>query len=275
MRKHRCNWRRQVLLVWLILQLAFVVTVFAEDQHSGHSMDHSSMDMQDSMSMYSVAPLSGCDDYHCLKCKSRDKCSIGGNCGMPECGHEHAKVECHGLPVLYLRSSSGHSSCLARGKKVVSEMNKVMTLETPERWRFVVKEGSQGPEVWLQMSGMSHGNRIVVITDADVEGYRHRAKVVQMSHGADDIDKNLVAKWWAALLQDHFDSMILGKRPSLTVHTHCGKPLLKAYDAARDLIKDGPIPMETWMKVFSTKLSPTDRDRLGVVAQIIPKNFTR
>lgn len=275
MRTHRYDWTTQALPLCMILLLTIVNTAFAQDQHSGHSMDHSGMDMGDSMSMYSVAPLSGCDDYHCLKCKSRDRCSVGGRCGMPECGHEHAQVVCHGLPVLYLRSAAGQSSCLARGKKVVSAMNMVMTLENPEQWRFIVKKGSQGLEIWLQMSGMSHGNKIVSITNADVLGYQYRAKTVQMSHRADDIDKNLVAKWWASLLQDHFDSMILGNRPSLTVHTHCGKPLLKAYEAAREMVKEGSIPMETWMKVFSTKLSPTDRDRLGVVAQIIPKNFSK
>lgn len=277
-------------LCWICLSV-FTLTLLtrvgnSEDEHTGHSTEHSmsgaanhdmthdGMSAFHEMAMYSAALLSGCEDYHCLKCTSRNHCSLGADCGMPECGHEHARVDCHGMPVLYLRSSAGNSSCMARAEKVVRQLNTIVSLKNPENWDIVVKNVSREPEIWLQMTGMAQGYKLVEVTEADVIGYRHRATVVQRSHNADSIDKALVAKWWAALLQDHFDSMILGKEPSQTVHTHCGKPLLKAYIAARERVAHGPIPMKTWMEVYSTVLSPTDRDRLGMVAQIIPKNFS-
>lgn len=237
----------------------------------GHDMsEHAS---GDGMEMYTARPLSGCKDYHCLKCTTRDQCSTESRCDMPGCGHDHAVVECHGCSVLYLRSREGFASCVDRAASVVTKMNSATAKQDPEKWHYVVKKGEQTWEVWLEMIGMSHGDKIVSVTNADVAGYRHRAKIIPMSYDAESIDKRLVASWWAALLQDHFDAMILGNVPRLTVKTHCGKPLLKAFKAARAEEAEGRISMATWHRVFSRELSPTDRDRLGLVAQIIPKSF--
>lgn len=258
----------------ITILLAACISIGAQEHmsHQEHMSPKEGMPMEH-MAMYKASLLSGCNDYHCLKCKSRDYCSMGNNCGMPECGHEHAVVECHGSSVLYLRSANGFLSCMDRAKKVVNAMNSVMTLENPERWRYVVKDKISDPEIWLEMEGMPHGNKIVTVTSADLGGYHYRAKITRMSYPAEAIDKRLVARWWAAILQDHYDAMILGKRPSLSVETHCGKPLLKAFDAARERVPNGSISMKVWNDVFSQDLSPTDRDRLGLAAQIIPKGF--
>jgi hypothetical protein len=225
------------------------------------------------MSMYSSAILSGCDDYHCTKCTTRERCSTDSKCMDPECGHQHATIECHGLPIMYLRASAGFNSCLERAGSIVRTLNSALDIESPELWSFVIEEEAGSVEILLRRKGNGQRRKAVSVTDSDVRGYQLRAEAVPMSYAAKDIDASLVARWWGALLQDHFDAMIVGKTPTRTVETHCGKPLLKAYREARKLVETGRIPMDIWKTVFYTKLSPTDRDRLSVAAQVIPKNF--
>lgn len=263
---------RVCLLALGLLVFGFSGVVLAQMDHT--SMSGGRMDMD--MGMYRAVPLSGCDDYHCRncdQCKSRDFCSTGGQCDNPECGHKHATVECHGCSIFYLRARGASSSCMERATQTVAVMNSAMQLEDPWAWRYVVRDGRLGPAIWLEKAGTRQEKMVVTVTQSDVIGYQYRATVIPMSYGAGAITDGLVAHWWAALLQDHFDAMVLGVEPSLTVATHCGKPLLKAYEAARLQAPDGPIPMTVWKDVFARELTPTDRDRLGLVAQIIPMAF--
>lgn len=264
-----------------LITLPAVFLLFAQPMHDERSMhgvrgappDAKAPGMEHDIAMYGVEPLSGCDDHHCLRCPHRDRCGPLDRCGMEDCGHEHAVVLCHGCALFFLRSAAGMTSCLERGREAAATLNAVAMAGEGVGYRYEVRSGGSGAEIWRASAGDEPDRFVLRVAEGDVEGYRYRATVIPMSREPSAITGHLVARWWAALLQDHYDAMILGLPPTRTVQTHCGRPLRKAYDEARRIVPEGPIPMERWREVFTERLAPMDRDRLALAAQIIPENF--
>lgn len=235
------------------------------------------------MKMYQAGAIDGCTDFHCLKCIDRNLCSRGEHCNMPNCGHIHGAVLCHGGILFYLRNPNGYKdesgkySCLARAINVANQLNEYLKMmESHDNCHFSVVDKHQTVTIWFaMMMGDGHRHKVVSVTPSDLQGYKYRSNLPELNEEAlpaNKITKKLVAQWWASNLTDHFRMMVQNKAPHLTTDTNCGKVLLKIWEKARVIVPSGKIKMNVWTQVVED-LSSDDRALLYLASQIVPKNF--
>jgi len=239
------------------------------------------MQMGQKMDMYQSGLVDGCTDHHCLKCTDRDRCSEQVKCSLPNCGHIHGAVLCHGGVLFYLRTSAGYYNCHARAKSVANKLNSVMRIATRENYKFELEWTGDTPAIWHMTVDGSMREKIVTITPGDVEGYRYRAKISDMSleHwkfskrvGGKTVGKIVVAEWWLALLTDHLKLMAQSEKPTETTDTYYGSVLYKMWEMAKKKHPSGPFPMSIWPEIVN-ELPQEDKDKLYMAARIIPKDF--
>lgn len=241
------------------------------------------------MEMYKYAEIDGCTDFHCYKCNDRNACSLGKHCNMPNCGHKHGAVLCHGGILFYLRSAdgfidnAGNPSCVSRAESIATQLNMFLgMMENHEGCYFAVLDenlqeiinSETTPSVWFSMEGMDM-HKVLSVSNSDLAGYKYRAvlsDIKDMAYPANKLTKKLVAQWWSYNLKDHFSMMVLNEKPYLTTYTYCGKVLLKMWEEARKIVPSGKIPMSTWSQVVEN-LSPEEKTHLLLAAQIVPMNF--
>ncbi len=278
---------KQMMLVPLAIILLVGIPGF--DAYSMQGMENMNGGMGHDK-MFSAAPMDGCDDFHCQKCGDRNHCSGRSNCNMPGCGHEHALVLLNGGALFYLRSAdgvvneNGRLSCYTRARQVVERLNQFMgMMKDHGRCYFTVLDenrkelvrSNQNPTIWFTMAGGGHFQKVITVTNSDLDSYRYRTAstgLAGMAKPAGELNKKLVAQWWAYLLKDYFAMVMENQPPRLTTYTHCGMVLDKVWAAARVEVPSGKIPMPVFKKAIDN-LSDEDRTRLFVAAQIIPKNF--
>jgi hypothetical protein len=267
-------------------------TVIGNTQHQ-MNITSSGLNMADNMVkmkmvMYKSSEIDGCTDFHCLKCGDRNKCSREDHCDMPDCGHKHGAVTCHGGVLFYLRSSEGYTdnagdkSCLARAEYVATRINQFMDMmDSHNNCDFIVLDknkneiisSTQTPTIWFIMKGPDQ--KVISISNSDLAGYAYRSNLPDLKKMAmpeDQLSKKIVAQWWASNLKDHFSMMVMNEAPSLTTDTQCGTVLLTMWEKARKLVPSGDIPMSTWSKVVDT-LSKEEKSHLYLAAQIVPIDF--
>ena len=191
-----------------------------------------------SMGMYNSSTIDGCTDFHCLKCKDRNNCTLGFYCGIKNCGHKHGAVSCTESIIFYIRSSNGYTdengnkSCTVRARNVSERLNSFMTMMSEnDEFRFIIlnengdslSDSKSNPTIWFNGDN-GEDKKLITITNSDMLGYKYRASLPALSKMAtppDKITKILVAQWWLANLTDHFNMMVLNKEPYLTTNTHC------------------------------------------------------
>lgn len=240
--------------------------------------------------MFSAAPLDGCDDFHCRKCKNRNHCTGRPNCGISDCGHQHGLTLLNGGALFLLRSangatnSDGQPSCYARARTAADRLNHLMSsMGDHDRCYFTVLDenrnelvgSGQNPVIWFTMAGSRHYQKVITVTDYDLAGYQYRSassELAGMAKPADELNKKLVAQWWASLLKDYFGMIMENQPPRLTTYTHCGKVLDTVWDLARREVPEGKIPMSAFSRAIDN-LPDEKKTRLFIAAQVIPKNF--
>src|SRR6266542_4281609 len=117
-----------------------------------------------------------------------------------DAGHASAAVALAGMEVLTVRDRDGFSSSLARARAVAGTLN---GLATRPAGRFAVRIAGSDTRVAFEASG-GPATDVLTVTPADVEGYRAaRSRPVSAAS---------LASLWASLLNDYWETMVVGKR---------------------------------------------------------------
>lgn len=287
---------------WTFVALTvFVLTaLMASPVFAMKGMDHSGMNHASELNnlfsdetqpyMFSASPIGGCDDFHCRKCGDRNHCTGRPNCSMAGCGHQHGLVRLNDGVLFYLRTADGirnaqgQLSCLSRAQGVAERLNASMKMMDEHKGCYltVLDEnrkplGASGgdPVVWFAMAGGENYHEVVKVTSSDLAGYTYRSASTGLSKMAkprEGLSKELVARWWSALLQDYFGMVVESRPPQLTINTHCGRVLKTIWDRARAEVPKDKIPKVVFKRVID-QLSEEEKTRLFIAAQIVPDSF--
>lgn len=286
----------KLFLKFLVLvSMIFVMTIGCESYaFSMEGMEinshHTSNFIANNGPIFSAVRLSGCDDFHCRKCKNRNHCTGRTDCNMPGCGHTHGLVLFSGGDLFFLRSSggvkddSGHTSCFSRAQQVAARLNHFMGMMSDHgNCRFFVLDSgknkivdrSSEPVIWFGMKSGHNLQKVVRVTRYDLAGYQYRSKdtgLSGMAKPSNKLTQLLVAQWWASLLNDYFSMIVRNEPPHLTTNTHCGQVLNELWKKVKTSTPNGKINIKSFSREIDN-FNEEERSRLFIAAQIVPDAF--
>ena len=172
--------------------------------------------------------------------------------------HAHAAVTLAGLEVLILRDRAEFVSPLVRARAVAQTLNR---LAAPASGRFAARAAGQDWKVIFERSDGA-ATDVVMVTPADVEGYRAGAR--------HEVSAGTLASFWAALLNDYWAVGVAGKPPRYLVDSRDGQALERLSLAvglpvgARDAAA---------VRAALDSLGRTDRERLRRLPTAVPEDL--
>ena len=172
-------------------------------------------------------------------------------------GHLHAYVTLNGLPILILRDEGGFQSVEKRGEKVASNLEKAMAIGDG---RFRVQH-EKGTELVVYQGADLREVPIITINHRDVQAYDVRSER--------RLNSDLLAAYWAALLNDYWAIALLHRAPSRLVNLHRGDALLLLFK----LVKRPGSDEQTDLGAAVRQLPGTIQRHLERLARAVPDDF--
>jgi hypothetical protein len=135
-------------------------------------------------------------------------------------GHQHAYVTLNGLPILILRDEGRYRSIEDRGKAVAGNLEKAINIGDG---RFT-RVHENGVEKIVYQGVDQRAVSILAINYRDVQAYDVRSER--------RLSSDLLAAYWAALLNDYWAIAVQHRVPTDLVNLHRGDALMLLYKIA-------------------------------------------
>ncbi len=172
-------------------------------------------------------------------------------------GHLHAYVTLNGLPILILRDEGGFQSVERRGETVASNLEKAMGIgdghfrvQHEKGKKLVIYQGADLREV-----------PIITINRRDVRAYDVRSER--------RLNSDILAAYWAALLNDYWAIALLHRAPSRLVNLHRGDALMLLFE----LVNQPESAEQTDLGAAVQQLPGTIQRHLERLARAVPDDF--
>jgi|GEM_PF-5375859 len=181
--------------------------------------------------------------------------------------------------LLYLRAPGGYASKPARAQEAAKELNEMFLIGHAPDFEVVHEKGETSIVVEPESE---HPHHVVTVTRGDVLGYQYRAPGGKYNDAAatsglrlkeaNEINAEMVAKWWAANLEDQIAMFLGSEEAHHTKGTFAGETYESLYKKARSQFPSGEIELEQWIQVINA-LTPEEKRQLKMVGQFIPEDF--
>ena len=172
-------------------------------------------------------------------------------------GHLHAFVTLDELPILILRDEGHFSSVQERGKAVARNLGNAVA---KGEGRFEVVHVS-GEDRVVYQSSRQGGLPIVSVTRRDVHAYDVRSEP--------RVTADLLAAYWAALLNDYWAITFFQQPPSELAKLHRGDALMLLFR----LVNESPSAEPLNLGMAVQQLPGVVRRHLQNLAQAVPDDF--
>ncbi len=136
--------------------------------------------------------------------------------------HTHVTVELGGAPLLILRDEAGLASIQVRADQVARRLDEARALDGGE-FRAELAVGTDAV-VYRSVAG-SRALVIASVTGRDADAYQRRS--------GRRVTPDLLAEYWAALLNDYWSIYVLARPPRRLVGLHEGEALESLYQAVK------------------------------------------
>jgi hypothetical protein len=172
-------------------------------------------------------------------------------------GHLHAFVTLNGLPILILRDEGGFQSIEKRGETVVSNLERAMEIGDGH---FRVQH-AKGTELVVYQGADLREVPIITINHRDVRAYDVRSER--------RLNSDILAAYWAALLNDYWAIALLHQAPSRLVNLHRGDALMMLFK----LVSQSESDRQTDLGAAVQQLPGTIQRHLERLARAVPDDF--
>lgn len=133
--------------------------------------------------------------------------------------HAHVAVALSGIEVLVLRDEGGHPSTEARARDIVARLNEARDLGGGT---FRVRDTGSEPALLFEAASTERQVPILAVSVADAAAFAKRSP----RHVTPDV----LAHYWAALLNDYWALAVLERAPSALIALHEADALTELYE---------------------------------------------
>jgi len=176
-------------------------------------------------------------------------------------GHEHAAVAYGDIDVILLRAEAGFPSVEARAAAVAAKLAPAFDDASST---FEARPNGAGFGVYRVFSSDHREEEILRVIGADAAAFGKRSPR--------EVDVDVLARWWAALLRDYHRVLTLGERPRDVAELHVGEALVALHERASGAASAGA-GKPAAIREALTSLSRTQWEHLKEMATAVPRDF--
>ncbi|HEY4490829.1 MAG TPA: hypothetical protein VI958_02470 [Acidobacteriota bacterium] len=172
--------------------------------------------------------------------------------------HVHKAITLGGIRLFILRDEGTHASIAARAAETVQRLDKAASLGEGS---FFAAHSGKSDAIYFRSTSPGKDTLIVSVTVGDARACQKRSGRV--------VTPDLLAQYWADLLNDYWDIVLFGKPPSRLVNLHEGDALQELYQLAQASNLNGDQGFESAIRQMPRSL----QQHLERLASVIPADY--
>ena len=180
-----------------------------------------------------------------------------GSTASSHADHLHHALAIEGVPLLVLRSESGHATVALRAGEIAESLNAVGAV--PGRFRAVTS-----PTAAVVYETEGNVRQVLAVTRGDVVAYQRRS--------LGSVTPGRLAGWWAALLNDFTSVLVRGEAAHQLPSLRAGAPL-DSIQKALGQESERATPRSRSITRALDSLSAEERERLVALVTSVPAEF--
>lgn len=181
-----------------------------------------------------------------------------GSTASSHAGHLHHALAIDGVPLLVLRSESGHTTIALRAGEIAESLNVVAAV--PGRFRAVTSPTA----VVVYETEDGSVRQVLAVTRGDVVAYQRRS--------LGSVTPGRLAGWWAALLNDFTSVLVRGEAAHQLPSLRAGAPLDSIHKALGQESERATTRSRSIAQALDS-LSAEERERLVALVTSVPAEF--